>query len=168
VSLQLQVDKGGTTTKGLLKIVNVLHGVPVCNILPLFLYVGDENYERISSLIKPLLEQLHRFELPPPPATLFSCIRLYLSADIKCLQTMLGLSASSSSRHPCPFCLMTREQLRGPGDVTAAAEPRSFLQHMTDYFRLQNDIPATRPWRCRCAMYKLPLLSCTTYPARAR
>ena len=139
LSLQLQVDKGGTTTKGLLKIVNVLNGVPVCNILPLFLYVGDENYGRISSLIIPLLEQLFRFQLPPPLAALFSCIRLYLSADIKCLQTMLGLTPSSSSRHPCPFCLIPREQLRQPGDVTATAEPRSFLQHMTDYFRLQNE-----------------------------
>jgi hypothetical protein len=34
---------------------------------------------------------------------------------------------------------MTREQLRQPADVTSPAEPRGFLQHMADYFRLQNE-----------------------------
>lgn len=137
LSLQLQLDKGAELTKGLLKVINVQGHVHQTNILPVFHYVGEENYARIAALQKPLLQQLEDYALPPALTQHFTFTLKVLSADTKALQTTLGLSESSSSAYPCPFCLIPSAELRSPAGVTSEYPLRNSLQHGVDHLELR-------------------------------
>ena len=50
LSLQVQLDKGAEITKGLLKVINVNGHVLQRNLLPIFHYVGNEDYHSIAAL----------------------------------------------------------------------------------------------------------------------
>lgn len=137
--LQLQVDKGSNTTKGLLKIINVEGDVHARNILPLFYYVGDENYAQLKEFILPYLKQMFDFAYPPTVARAFLPPRVAFSADIKLLRITLGLTESSTSSYPCPFCLITLSELRSSPGITQEFNVRTSLQHFCDYFRFRNE-----------------------------
>jgi hypothetical protein len=137
--MQLQVDKGATITRGLLKLINVQGEVHQKNLLPIFKYIGNENYHTIAALMKPLLAQLEGFALPSALAGCFSSILKVFSADIKATQTILGLSQSSSSTFPCPHCLIPLTELRSLKGVTEEYPLRNSLQHGADHLDLQMD-----------------------------
>lgn len=137
LTMQIQVDKGTEITKGLLKVINVLNGVHQKNILPIFYYMGDESYDTINALLKPLLTQLEEYALPPTLARCFSAVRKVVSADIKALQTLLGLSESSRSTFPCTHCLIPSEQLRSATGMWAECRMRNSLQHGVDNLGFQ-------------------------------
>ena len=139
LSLQIQLDKGTEITKGLLKVINVQENVLQKNILPIFHYVGKENYTAINDLMKPLLTQLEEFALPLSMSEHFSSTRKVLSTDIKALQTTLGLSRSSCSTFPCPHCLIPLNELRSLSGVTKEYPLRNSLLHGADHLDLQMD-----------------------------
>ncbi len=139
LSLQLQVDKGTEITKGLLKVINVKGHVQQQNLLPIFHYVGDENYTAINNLMKPLLSQLEEFALPSSLNGCFFSTLKVLGADIKALQITLGLSPSSSSTFPCPHCLIPLNELRSLAGVTQEYPLRNSLLHGADHLDLQMD-----------------------------
>lgn len=139
LSLQIQIDKGADVTKGLLKIVDVHDGVHRRNTLPIFYYVGNEDYTAIHALLKPLLTQLEEFTLPAELAEMFPSIRKVLTADTKATQTIMGLSESSSSTHPCPFCLIPVDALREAGNPGDSYPLRNSLQHGMDHFSFLAD-----------------------------
>jgi len=134
---QVQIDKGGTTTKGILKIINVEGELHQRNIIPFFMYKGDESYEQIRDVTTPLLKQLYEFQLPPVVARSFSSLRLIFSADMKATQTVLGMSVSSVSTFPCPYCLISRDDLRSRLGVSLPYQRRTSLQHGWDVLTLQ-------------------------------
>jgi hypothetical protein len=139
LSLQLQVDKGGGITRGLLKVINVDGEVHQKNILPVFHYVGDEDYHTIAALMKPLVTQLEEFALPLSLEGCFSSTLKVFSADIKATQTILGLNRSSVSTHPCPYCLISLSDLRSLAGVTEEHELRNSIRHSLDYLDLRMD-----------------------------
>jgi len=139
LSLQLQLDKGTEITKGLLKVINVQGNVQQKNLLPIFQYMGDENYTAINNLMKPLLSQLEEYALPSSLDGCFSSTLKVLGADIKALQTTLGLSPSSNSTHPCPHCLIPLNELRSLAGVTKEFPLRNSLLHGADHLNLQMD-----------------------------
>ncbi len=134
LSLQVQLDKGTEITKGLLKVINVHENVQQKNILPIFHYIGKEDYHSIAGLLKPLLTQLEEFALPSALSDCFSSTLKVLGADIKALQITLGLSPSSSSTFPCPHCLISLTGLRSLAGVTKAFSLRSSLLHAADHW----------------------------------
>jgi len=139
LSLQLQVDKGAETTKGLLKAINVQGQVQQKNVLPIFHYVGNEDYHTIAALLKPLLSQLEEFALPSSLSDCFSSTLKALGADIKALQITLGFSPSSNSSFPCPHCLIPLQELRSLAGVTKEYPLRNSLLHGADHLDLQMD-----------------------------
>lgn len=139
LSLQVQLDKGTEITKGLLKVVNVHENVLQKNILPIFHYVGNEDYHSIAALLKPLLTQLEEFALPSFLSDCFSSTLKVLGADIKALQITLGLSPSSSSTFPCPHCLISLQELRSLAGVTKEFPLRNSLLHGADHLDFQMD-----------------------------
>ena len=139
LSLQLQVDKGSDITLGLLKLINVRGEVRQQNIIPIFYYIGNENYHTIAALLKPLLSQLADFALPPALLGCFSHTLKVLGADIKATQIILGLSPSSSSSFPCSHCLIPLEELRSRKGVTREYPLRNSLLHGADHLDLQMD-----------------------------
>jgi hypothetical protein len=137
--LQLQVDKGTHITLGLLKVINVQGDVHQQNLLPIFYYLGNENYHTIAALMKPLLLQLAEFAIPPALLGCYSSTLKVFSADIKATQIILGLSPSSSSSFPCPHCLIPLEELRSVKGVTEEYPLRNSLLHGADHLDLQMD-----------------------------
>jgi len=139
LSLQVQLDKGTEITKGLLKVINVQENVLQKNLLPIFHYVGNEDYHTIAALLKPLLSQLEEFALPSSLDGCFSSTLKVLGADIKALQITLGLSPSSNSTFPCPHCLIPLNELRSLAGVTKEYPLRNSLLHGADHLDLQMD-----------------------------
>jgi hypothetical protein len=139
LSLQLQVDKGGGITRGLLKVINVDGEVHQKNILPVFHYEGDEDYHTIAALMKPLVTQLEEYALPLSLEGCFSSVLKVFSSDIKATQTILGLSRSSVSTHPCPHCLISLKDLRSLAGVTEECELRNSIRHSLDHLDLRMD-----------------------------
>jgi hypothetical protein len=139
LAVQLQVDKGAKVTRGLLKVINVQGAVLQKNLLPIFHYVGDENHDTISALMKPLISQLEEFAFPSALDGCFSSTMKVFSSDIKAMQTILGLSQSACSTFPCPHCLIPLTQLRSLAGVTEEYQLRNSLQHGADHLDLQMD-----------------------------
>jgi len=135
--IKLFIDSDGTGTKLLLNILNIERpNSPYHHFILLMSTAGDSDYniqvygKFLTEAVELLWGMKNEYERP---------IYLVLSADIKALWQLKGMSTGANMTYPCPFCyiingdMAVRKSRRGGRPDRTAGQDHAFYESNKSY-----------------------------------